>query len=221
VLGAVDLVGAARSKGYDLNGPAVSPYAYTTPANLVLFVFIVCFVTSTRLAADRSLGVTRRILATPTSPTAVVLAELGTAFVVAVSQALFLVLMGLAVFDVHWGDPVGTLCLVVVLCLTGAAAGVTLGTSLRSPDQVVAIGVPLGLVLGMLGGCMWPLAVVGPVMRSVGHLVPTAWAMDAFTALVFGRVGIAGVAVDLGVLAGFAVALLLVATSRLRRMVLS
>jgi ABC-2 type transport system permease protein len=69
----------------------------------------------------------------------------------------------------------------------------------------------------MLGGCMWPLAIVPEPMRVVGHLFPQAWAMDAFIALIAKDAGLAGIGRQLAVLAAFAAALLAVATWRLRR----
>ena len=64
---------------------------------------------------------------------------------------------------------------------------------------------------------MWPLAIVPQPMRVVGHLFPQAWAMDAFIALIAKGEDITGIALQLAVLAAFAVALLALATWRLRR----
>jgi ABC-2 type transport system permease protein len=69
----------------------------------------------------------------------------------------------------------------------------------------------------MLGGCMWPLAIVPEPMRVLGHLFPQAWAMDAFIALIAKGEDVTGIAVQLAVLAGFAAVLLGLATWRLRR----
>ena len=54
-------------------------------------------------------------------------------------------------------------------------------------------------------------------MRVVGHLFPQAWAMDAFIALIAKGETIAGIALQLAVLAAFAAVLLSLATWRLRR----
>jgi ABC-2 type transport system permease protein len=75
---------------------------------------------------------------------------------------------------------------------------------------------PLGIALGMLGGCMWPLEVVGSTMKTVGHLVPQAWAMDAFVTLVAKGGDLAAIAPQLVVLLGYAAVLLPLATWRLR-----
>jgi ABC-2 type transport system permease protein len=107
--------------------------------------------------------------------------------------------------------------LVVLFAMVATAVGLLVGAVSSGPDQASAIGVPVGIALAMLGGCMWPLEVVPPVMRTIGHLAPHAWAMDAWLTLIYDGGGLADVAVDLGVLALFAVGLGLVARRQLRR----
>ena len=63
---------------------------------------------------------------------------------------------------------------------------------------------------------MWPLEVVGPTMKTVGHLVPHAWAMDAFVALVAKGADLAAIVPQLLVLLGYAAVLLPLATWRMR-----
>jgi ABC-2 type transport system permease protein len=97
------------------------------------------------------------------------------------------------------------------------AVGLLIGATVSDPDQAASVVTPVAIGLAMLGGCMWPLEIVPPFMQAVGHLTPHAWAMDAWMGLVFDGDGVAGIAVDLAVLAGFAAALGLLATWRLRR----
>lgn len=53
---------------------------------------------------------------------------------------------------------------------------------------------------------MWPLHVVGETMRTVGHAVPQAWAMDGWIILIFDGGSVSDLGPDLGVLALFAIA---------------
>jgi hypothetical protein len=110
-----------------------------------------------------------------------------------------------------------TLLLVTVFALVGTGVGMLLGAVLGNAEQATSIGPPVGIALGMLGGCMWPLAIVPEPMRVVGHLFPQAWAMDAFIALIAKDAGLAGIARQLAVLAAFAAALLVLVTWRLRK----
>jgi hypothetical protein len=109
------------------------------------------------------------------------------------------------------------LLLVTVFALVGTGVGMLLGAVLGNAEQATSIGPPVGIALGMLGGCMWPLAIVPEPMRVVGHLFPQAWAMDAFIALIAKDAGLTGITRQLAVLAAFAAALLVLATWRLRK----
>jgi ABC-2 type transport system permease protein len=194
-----------------------SGFNYTAPSNLVLFVFITSLAGAAALIEERRLGVIRRMLATPTPVPTILAGEALGRFVLALFQGLVIFTVGWLVFGVDWGDPPAALLLVVVFSLVGTGAGMLVGTVFRTADQATSIGPPLGIALGMLGGCMWPLAIVPEPMRVVGHLFPHAWAMDAFIDLIAKDAGLSGIAASLAVLLGFAAVLLTVATWRLRR----
>jgi ABC-2 type transport system permease protein len=194
-----------------------SGFNYTAPSNLVLFVFITSLAGAAALIEERRLGVTRRMLAAPTTASAILLGETLGRFLVALLQGLIVFTVGWLVFGVDWGDPPAALLLMTVFALVGTGAGMLFGSLLRTPEQATSIGPPVGIALGMLGGCMWPLAIVPAPMRLAGHLFPHAWAMDAFIDLIAKDAGLAGIAGKLAVLAGFAAVLLALATWRLRR----
>jgi ABC-2 type transport system permease protein len=94
-------------------------------------------------------------------------------------------------------------------------------TVARSNGQATSVGPPVGLALAMLGGCMWPLEIVPPVMRTIGHLTPHAWALDGFIRLMGGDATIVDIAPQLFVLLGMAALLLPLATWRLRRSIVA
>jgi ABC-2 type transport system permease protein len=58
----------------------------------------------------------------------------------------------------------------------------------------------LGLTLAPLGGAWWPLDIVPPVMQTIGHLSPIAWAMDGFQKLLFRQGTLVDVLPEAGVL---------------------
>ncbi|HZQ84865.1 MAG TPA: ABC transporter permease [Acidimicrobiales bacterium] len=196
-----------------------SAFSYTAPSNLVLFLFITSISFGSGFVATRRYGVLRRMLATPTRPVTIMLGFAGSAFGVAVAQIVGLLAVGYLLFGVRWGDPLALGLLVLLLAVAGAAANLVTGTIANTPEQAISVGVPVGIALGMLGGTMWPLEGVGPAMRAVGHIFPHAWAMDAFVALIFhhGRLGTIGP--DLLAIGLWAVGLAVLATIRLRRVV--
>ena len=72
------------------------------------------------------------------------------------------------------------------------------------------------MAMAALGGCWWPIEVVSKPLQTVALLLPTGWAMSALHGTIsFGRT-LDGVALQLVVLAGFAVGFTLLAARSLR-----
>ena len=182
-------------------------FASAVPSQLMLFTFLNGLLGAAALVQARQLGVFQRTLATPHG-LGVYLSGLGLSrFFIALLQAAILLGLGMLWFGINLGNPVAVISLVLVYSVIASAAGMLLGGVARTPGQAVAVAVPAGIVMGMLGGCMWPLSVVGTTMQRIGHLTPQAWAMDAWNAIINDGAGIAGIATYLTVLIGFAVVL--------------
>lgn len=196
-------------------------YSYTAPANLVLFVFINSVTAGAALVESRRLGVTRRMLVAPVSPSAIVAGFGANRFLFAMLQSVLIVVVGELMFGVSWGTPGAAVVLIIIWAAVGTGAGLLIGSVARTPEQVTAVGVPVSIALAMAGGSMWPLEIVSPTMRSLGHLTPHAWANDAWVKLVFEHGGLGSIMGNLAVLVGFAAVLLALATWRLRRVLTS
>ena len=191
-------------------------FSYSAPTMLVLFVFINALASGAAIIESRKLGMYERMAAGPVRRRDIVVGETLTYLGIALLQSVLIVGIGGIVFGVSWGSPPAAIALVLVWALVGTGAGVLSGTLFRTPEQASSIGPPLGIAAGMLGGCMWPLEIVPPVMRTIGHALPHAWAVEAWTILLSRHGGIGDIALQLSVLAGFAAVLLTIATVRLR-----
>ncbi|HLI56005.1 MAG TPA: ABC transporter permease [Actinomycetota bacterium] len=194
-------------------------FDYSAPTELVLFVFLSALAGGAHIIDSRRLGIYERVAAAPVSAGSVILGEMLGFAAIAVMQSLLIVGVGALVFGVSWGNPLAAGVLLAVWALVGAAAGMLSGTLFRTPEQASAIGPVVGIGFAMLGGCMWPLALVSNVMREVGHITPHAWAVDAWTALLARHGGLGSIGFQLAILVGFAAGFALIATTRFRRLV--
>jgi ABC-2 type transport system permease protein len=183
----------------------------------VLFVFLIGLTSAGDLVEAGRDGTARRMLATPTPAWAVVVGEGLGRYAILLVQSGFVILLGAVVFGVSWGDPAGVAVVVAAFALVATSVSLLVGTIARSNEQATSIGPPVGIALAMLGGAMWPLEIVGPVMRNIGHLTPHAWALDAFVELMGNGAGAASVLRQVAVLLAFSALLLPVAAHRLRR----
>jgi ABC-2 type transport system permease protein len=199
--------------------PDVLPegFRYSAPTMLVLFVFLNALAGGAIIVENRRSGMYERMAAAPIRAWTIVEGEALTYVGIAVIQSVLIVGLGALVFGVSWGNPLAASALIAVWAVIGAGAGLLSGTLFRTPEQATSIGPVLGIALGMLGGCMWPLSIVTNFMRQLGHATPQAWAIDGWTAVLARHAGITSISRDLAVLAVFAVAFLGIASLRLRR----
>lgn len=184
---------------------------------LFLFVFVTSLSGAAALILSRQLGVTRRMLAAPVSSVQVLAGEGLGRFVVALVQALYIVLGTAVLFDVDWGDPIVISVVVLLFCAISAGAAMLIGATLRNDQQAGSVGVMAGLGIAALGGSMVPMEAMSPTMVRVAHLTPHAWALDAVAESVRWEGTLADAGLELAVLAGAAVALLSVASWALHR----
>jgi ABC-2 type transport system permease protein len=174
---------------------------------LLLFVFVTSLAGSAVVIQVRRWGVLDRVLA---GPTPVVTALGGLALgqlLVALAQALIIVVGTSVLFDVNWGDPVATGLVIVLFSLISTAAGLLLGALLRTDEQASALGVPLALALAAIGGSMVPLELFGGALALVSKLSPHSWGNLAFAEIVRRGGGVTDVLPQLGALLAFAVVL--------------
>jgi ABC-2 type transport system permease protein len=170
---------------------------------------------------SRRLGLMNRLAAAPVRRRSVVAALIATSLCVAAAQCAGLLLVGTFIFGVHWGNPAGVFLVLAMLSLAFAGAAALVSMRSRTEEQAISLAVVLGIVGGLLGGCMYPLDVVGPVVRGVGHVVPQAWAMDAFVKLIYDHDGLTAVLPEIGALALFAAVLCALALRAYARTVYS
>ena len=183
---------------------------------LILFTFLTALAGSGALILTRQLGLSQRMLSTPTPVRSIVVGESMGRFGVALFQGLYIALLTFILFRVDWGDPLAALLILLTFSAVGAGAGMLMGATLRNDQQAAGIGVMVSLGLAALGGCMYPIELFPPTMQTIALVTPHAWALDGFAELVRRGGNTLDILPQLGVLTAFAVTLLTLAGWRLR-----
>ncbi len=186
-------------------------------SQLVLFMFLTGLTGSAALIQSRQLGVTRRMLSSPASTRTILAGEALGRLGVTLFQGIYIVAVTLIVFRVDWGSPFGAAAIMLAFGLVAAAAAMLLGSVFSNDQQAGGVAVVLGLGLAALGGSMVPVEFFSSTMQSISMVTPHYWANSAFAELVRRDGGVADILPQLGVLAGYAIVLLALATWRLQR----
>ncbi|HSL27225.1 MAG TPA: ABC transporter permease [Acidimicrobiia bacterium] len=208
-----------NSVGESMFPPTLGRFDLGASSQLLLFMFLTALSGGAVLIQTRQLGLSRRMLASPTSVSTILTGEALGRFAVVIVQGAYIMIGTLLLFGVNWGDPLGAVAVLIMFAAVGAGAAMLIGTVFRNAEQAGGVAVVAGLGLAALGGCMLPLQLFSPTLRTVAHITPHAWAMDAFTTLVLESGRLRDILPELGILAGYAVVLLLVASWRLRAVI--
>ena len=186
-------------------------------SQVILFMFLTALTGAVELITTRQLGISRRMLSTPTSVRTIILGEGIGRVGLALFQGAFIVIASALLFNVQWANPVATAAIIFVFSFVAGGAALLIGAIAANASQAGAIGPALGLLLGLLGGTMVPAEVFPDAMRTASHLTPHAWAMDAFRGLLLRGETLLDILPELAVLAGFAIVLMTLAVWRFRR----
>lgn len=205
-----------RTVGEALFPATLGRFDLGAASNLVLFVFLTALAGSAALILTRQLGISKRMLSTPTSIRSIILGESLGRFGTALVQGLYIMVLTLIIFQVDWGDPLGAILILVALSGVGAGAGMLLGATFTNEQQAAGVGVMVSLGLAALGGAMFPLDLFPATMQRIAHVTPHAWALDGYAELVRRGGTTVDILPELGVLVLYAVVLLSLAAWRLR-----
>jgi len=184
---------------------------------LLLFVFLSTLSSAVMLIQSRRLGVQSRVLAAPLTSAQALGGQVLGRWVIAMVQGGYIMLASIWLFDVDFGTTWLALLVIAVFAAVATGAAMLLGAVVDHEGAATGVSVGLGLVLGALGGCMFPLELFPDTLQTVAHITPHAWGYDAFAQIQRHSGGLADIGVELAVLAAMAVALVALGSVALRR----
>jgi ABC-2 type transport system permease protein len=211
----VEQTGRGAAEGEDRE--STSPFAQSSPGMIVMFVVLGLMTSAMVLVLERKSRALMRLLTTPITRAEVIGGHVLAMFVVILVQETLLVAVGQLAFGVDYvREPLGTLLMMVTLALWAASLGLLIGALARVEDQVVTWSLIAMFVFAAMGGAWFPLELTGQAFSTIGHLMPTAWAMDGFQNIVLRGLGLGSVLLPATVLLAFAAAFFGLAVWRFR-----
>jgi ABC-2 type transport system permease protein len=192
-------------------------FLQSSPGMMVQFAVFSLVTSAMVLVMERKSGALGRLLTTPVRRLQVLAGHLLAMFLVVLLQSLLLVALGQLALGVDYGrEPLGTLLMLVALAFWVTSLGLLVGTLAKGEEQVIVFSMIAMVFFAALGGAWFPLEFAGPTFSVVGHLTPTAWAMDGLQNIIVRGQDLGSVLLPAGVLLGYALAFLLLATWRFR-----
>lgn len=189
----------------------------SSPGSLVNFGLVNLLSCAIVFVNDRINGTLRRLVTSPLSKFTLLTGKFIGPVVMGILQTLLLVCVGQWVFGVAWGrSPLALAVVALAFILAGVSIGIFISTVVRTTDQAVSLMIGSSMMMAALGGAWWPLDITPPFMQRLGHLFPSAWAMDGFQSVILRGAGLAQVAQPALVLFGFALVFFVLGIWRFR-----
>jgi len=211
---AVEQSGAQAGEGEELSA---NVYTQSSPGMIVQFVVFGLNTSAMVLVLERKSRTLQRLLTTPITRTQVIAGHVLAMFIVVFLQQLLYVAFGQLAFGVDYmREPLAILLVMVTLALWVSSLGLLIGAAAKSEDQVMMWALMAMFVFSAMGGAWFPLDVTGKTFAAIGHLMPTAWAMDGFQNIVLRGLGLSSVLLPAGILLAYAVAFFGLAVWRFR-----
>jgi len=187
--------------------PIPSGYNQSLPGNLVMFLIMnVLIFGAASILEERRGGCLKRLATYPISKSEIIAGKvLGRVFLGG-SMIVFFLLVGAVFFKVNVIDQWPAIVLtLILLSWVAASAGALIGALCASEEKAIGISILSTMLMGALGGCWWPMEIVPDTMKTIGHIFPTAWAMDALHQLISFGAGFNAIGVELAALLGYAI----------------
>ena len=179
-------------------------FAQSSPGMIVQFAIFGLITSAMILVLERQAGALKRLLTTPTSRVTVISGHVLAMFLVVLGQVLLLLIIGQLLFGVDYlRAPVASLLMATLVAFWAASLGLLIGAVSKSQEQVITLSLIAMFLFAALGGAWFPLEVAGEAFAMVGHVMPTAWAMDGFQNIVVRGLGLGSVLLPAGILLAY------------------
>jgi ABC-2 type transport system permease protein len=180
-------------------------YLQSSPGMIVQFAVYALIQAAMVLVLERKHRALTRMLTTPTRRWEIIAGHILAMFLVVLLQQAILIAFGQLAFGVDYmRQPLATLLVMVALSLWVACLGLFIGAISRREEQVIMWALVAMFVFSGLGGAWFPLEFAGKTFATIGHLTPTAWAMDGFQNIILRGLGFGSVLAPAGVLTLYA-----------------
>lgn len=180
-------------------------FTQSSPGQLVTWVLGTLLGGAGMLVGERTLGTLRRLLTMPAPRWALLGGKILGRFLLGLLQMLVMIVSGLVLFQVQWGNsPLALLLVAVCFGLAATALGLFIATIARTEGQANGYASMATFILAPLGGAWFPIEITPPFFRAFSQLFPTHWAMRGFTDVIARGQGPEGVLLECGVLLLFA-----------------
>ncbi len=161
-------------------GVSLSVQGYILPAMAIMFLLFICNVVFEDILREKEMGTLRRMSVSPMKLSEFIWSKTLTSALIGMICTFVLIVLGIVLFSIHWGD-LFTVFL-IVLCLNIMLAGFIslIYSFVHTERQAGAVLSSVIIVMSMLGGSMIPVENFPPLVQEISKITLNYWGLRAF-----------------------------------------
>lgn len=183
----------------------------------VMYLLFTAGAAAGMLVRERRDKTLARMLQSPVTRGQIIAGKFAGVFLMGALQFTIIILVTTFIFGVSWGDPAGVALLSAGTVCGATGIGMLIAVLAKTAQAAGTAGTFIALVMSALGGSMFPLFALPPLLQTLNKFTLNSWAMEGFMKLMFAGGGPGSVLIQAGVLTGAGIILSLVAANRLTK----
>ncbi len=200
-----------------LNSNNIGMVAYLVPSILAMALMQLGVFAAIPLVQQREKGILKRLGATPLQRWKLIGSNVLMRLIVAIVNAVIILGIGLAVFDVKIvGSILGVAGLVLLGAGTFLALGFFLAAFLKTEEQATGVVQVVQIPMMFLSGIFFPFTMLPGFLQTIARILPLTYLGDALRQVMVNGSAVAPLGVDLAILVGWLVVCLAIATRSFR-----
>lgn len=186
------------------NPQLISAYNFVPGTIALILLIISAMLTSLTIAREKEQGTMEILLVSPLPPLLIILGKVAPYAILSFINAVLVLILGYFVFGV---PVVGSLALLLLMCLLYVITALSLGTlisTVSKTQQDAMLRSLMGLMMPsmILSGFIFPLASMPLVLQYLGHVIPATYFIEILKGIMLRGVGISFILFEVAVLFG-------------------
>ena len=159
---------------------SISVHGYILPAMAIMFLMLICNAVFSDILIEKETKTLLRLNVSRMSMTEFIWSKIVTSALIGMLCTFFLIILGIALFSIHWGNLFSVF--LIVFCLNIMVAGFIafLYSFIKTESQAGAVLPSAILVMSLLGGSMIPVDNFPSFVQQISKLTLNYWGLEAF-----------------------------------------
>lgn len=156
----------------------INIFSYILPGMTIMFLFFIIEIFLRDILSEREDGKLQRMMFAPLRTREIILARIFSGWAMGTAVLLLIVIFGVLIFNISWGNYASLFILSAVTCFWISAFLALLNSFYKNRNQAGAFTAPIILVFAAFGGSLLPVNNLPVSLRWIAQITPNHWFIE-------------------------------------------